>query len=190
MAKVLVFLADGFEEIEAVTIIDVLRRAEVSVTTAGLTHQRVTGAHGIVIEADCLLGEIDGANGDGKSIGAAATFDALVLPGGMPGSRHLRDDARVKRLLIEQSKAKRLVAAICAAPIALEAAGILRGRMATSYPGFPLSSAQNKEERVVVDDNIITSRGPGTALEFALTLVERLVDSERARQLRVAMIVA
>jgi protein deglycase len=190
MAKALVLLADGFEEIEAVTVIDVLRRAEVSVTTAGLTNQRVVGAHAIVVEADCLLADLDAAADGRRPVGTETPFDALVLPGGMPGARHLRDDARVKRLLIEQSNAMRLVAAICAAPIALEAAGILRGRAATSYPGYPLASAQNKEERVVVDGNIITSRGPGTALEFALTLVERLVDSERAQQLRTAMIVA
>lgn len=187
MANALILLAEGFEEIEAVTIVDVLRRAEVAVTTAALTAKRVLGAHGIVVEADRLL---DDVQADGIDAGGGRGFDALVLPGGMPGSRHLRDDARVKQLIVEQVRAARLVAAICAAPIALEAAGILAGRAATSYPGYDLPSARYQEERVVVDGKLVTSRGPGTALEFALTLVELLVSPECARQLREGMIVA
>src|SRR5512145_1446593 len=168
MAKALVFLAEGFEEIEAVTVVDVLRRADVQVDTAALSHKRVQGAHGIAIEAEVLLDDVV-AIGKGEQ-----PYDALILPGGMPGARHLRDDARVKTLIAQQHQSGRIVAAICAAPIALEAAGILRGKAATSYPGYALESADYREDRVVIDGNIVTSRGPGTALEFALTLVEQL----------------
>jgi protein deglycase len=183
MTSALVLLADGFEEIEAVTIVDVLRRADVKVTTASLTTKSVIGSHGIAIEADRLLDEL-------LSSTPPVTFDLLALPGGLPGSKHLRDDARVMDLVRQQAAASRIVAAICAAPIALEAAGVLRGKFATSYPGNELASASYREERVVTDGNIITSRGPGTALEFALTLVEQLVSVDRAKQLRAGMIVA
>lgn len=183
MATALVFLAEGFEEIEAVTIVDVLRRAEVEVTIAALRSTRVVGAHGIAIEADLTLADLLS-----EPKGAPA-FDALVLPGGMPGSSHLRDDPRVKDLLRRQAAASGIVAAICAAPIVLEAAGLLSGKAATSYPGYELESAHYKEDRVVTDGNVITSRGPGTALEFALTLVERLASRARANQLRQGMIV-
>jgi 4-methyl-5(b-hydroxyethyl)-thiazole monophosphate biosynthesis len=179
LAKVLVLLAEGFEEIEAITIVDVLRRAEVSVTTAGLTTERVVGAHHIAVEADVALDAV-----------LTEPFDAVILPGGMPGSRHLRDDPRVKRLLVEQAKASKWVAAICAAPIALEAAGVLQGRRATSYPGEALPSATYVDERVVVDGKVVTSRAPGTALEFALTLVEVLTTKALAQQLRRGMLVA
>lgn len=184
MATALVLLAEGFEEIEAVTIVDVLRRADVRVTTAALTTKVVAGAHGIAIEADGMLDELFT-----RPSGLPA-FDLVVLPGGMPGSKHLRDDARVMELVRQQAAASRIVAAICAAPIALEAAGVLRGKAATSYPGYALESANYREERVVTDGNVITSRGPGTALEFALTLVERVISADCARQLRAGMVVA
>lgn len=182
MASALVLLAEGFEEIEAVTIVDVLRRADVKVTMASLGSTQVVGAHGIVIEADRMLDEL--------LTTSPSAFEAVVLPGGMPGSKHLRDDARVMQIVRQQAASARIVAAICAAPIALEAAGVLRGKTATSYPGYVLDSAKYSKERVVTDGNIITSRGPGTALEFALILVERLVDPDRARQLRSGMVVA
>ncbi|HEY5955275.1 MAG TPA: DJ-1 family glyoxalase III [Polyangiaceae bacterium] len=185
MTKALVILADGCEELEAITVVDVLRRANVEVTAAARTEKRVTGAHGIVIEADTVLEEIVASS----TYQSAEPFDVVVLPGGMPGARHLRDDARVRALLVEQVAAGRWVAAICAGPIALEAAGILGGRRATSYPGHALPSSRYVEERVVVDGNIVTSRGPGTALEFALTLVERLVGAAKSQQLRNDMLV-
>jgi protein deglycase len=189
MTKALVILAEGFEEIEAVTVVDVLRRADVVVSTAALTEKLVIGAHGIVVAGDCLLDDIFvGVDDLDAGPGPEATFDAVVLPGGMPGARHLRDDARVLALLVRQSQAGRLVGAICAAPIVLEAAGILNGRLATSYPGFALASAQYQEDRVVVDGNIVTSRGPGTALEFALMLVQRLRGDDTARQLHTSMV--
>lgn len=169
MANALLLLAEGFEEIEAVTVIDVLRRAGVVVTVAALTSSPVHGSHDIAVVADTTLEEVDAAN-----------FDALVLPGGMPGAQHLREDARVLGLVREFVAASKLTAAICAGPTVLEAAGVLRGRRATSYPGYALPSAEYREEAVVEDGVVVTSRGPATALEFALALVVRLVDASTA----------
>ena len=177
MPKALVLLAEGFEEIEAVTIVDVLRRAQVLVHVAALKGAPVRGSHGIEIVPDGSLAEID-----------ASGFDAVVLPGGMPGSKNLRDDARVLAVVREFDAAGKLVAAICAAPIALEAAGVLRGRRATSYPGNELPSAAYSEERVVEDGNLVTSRAPGSALEFALRLVARLVSPEASGRLGASML--
>lgn len=179
MSGAWVFLAEGFEEIEAVTVIDVLRRAQVEVVTVGTVTASVRGSHGIGLVADTTLAEI----GEGLR-------DALVLPGGLPGSTNLRDDPRVRRAVCEHLEKGRLVAAICAAPIVLEAAGVLRGRRATSYPGQALPSATYLEERVVEDGNLITSRGPGTAFQFSLRIVERLVGGQVAAQLRHRMLVA
>jgi protein deglycase len=173
-----VLLAEGFEEIEAVTIVDVLRRAGVKVTTAALGASPVMGSHGIALVADRSL---DGV--------AVADFDAVVLPGGMPGSRHLKEDARVLSLLSEAARSNKIVAAVCAAPIALEAAGVLAGRRATSYPGHELPSAHYSEDRVVVDENLVTSRGPGTSLEFSLALVEKLAGADAKERLARAMLV-
>ncbi len=172
MARVLVPLAEGFEEIEAVTIIDVLRRAEIDVTVAALTVSPVRGAHDVVISADTTL-----------EAASAQSFDAIVLPGGTAGSQRLREDRRLLDLLRRHAEQGKLTAAICAAPTALEAAGLLKQRRATSYPGNALPSAQYSEERVVEDGNIVTSRAPGTALEFALALVARLAgESAKSTQ--------
>lgn len=169
MATALVLLADGFEEIEAVTIIDVLRRGEITVTTASLGARRVTGSHQIALEADMLLEGV-----------AVEDFDALVLPGG-PASKTLREDARAQATIRRAAAAGKLLAAVCAAPTALEAAGVLAGKRATVYPGNQLPSARQVEEPVVEDGDVITSRGPGTAMAFALKLVERLSGAEVAR---------
>jgi 4-methyl-5(b-hydroxyethyl)-thiazole monophosphate biosynthesis len=180
MSKALVILAPGFEEIEAVTVIDVLRRAGVTMTVAGLEAAgSVKGSHDISVVAEHALDQIE-----------IADHDALILPGGMPGAARLRDDARVKKLVRAFAQAGKLCAAICAGPIAFEAAGVLAGRHATSYPGFELPSADYLQERVVADGNIVTSRGPGTALEFALLLVERLATPDAAAELRQRMLVA
>jgi len=178
MKRALVPLAEGFEEIEAVTIIDVLRRAGIEVVTAALGDLEVMGAHGIALGSDRRLDDIRGED-----------FDAIVLPGGGPGAKRLQQDARILSLLREQRAAGRLIAAICAAPAALEAAGVIEGRRATAYPGTRLASAQFSEDRVVVDRGLVTSRGPGTALEFALTLVVQLGHSEAAAKLRQDMLV-
>lgn len=177
MPDALVVLAEGFEEIEAVTVIDVLRRASVEVTVAALTSSPVRGARRIAVQADVPLAEVE-----------SRSFDAVVLPGGMPGAKHLKEDPRVLELVRRQVAAGKLTAAICAAPIALEAAGVLEGRRATCYPGYDLPSARMSEERVVEDGPIVTSRGVGTALDFALALVARLVGPERAKVEREKML--
>lgn len=124
MATALIPLAEGFEEIEAITLIDVLRRGGVEVTTAALNQPLVKGAHGVAIQADCLLDSV-----------LQRDFDLIVLPGGLPGAHHLRDDARVQALLQGAARQGRYTAAICAAPVALASAGLLDGKRATSYPG-------------------------------------------------------
>jgi len=178
---VLVPLAPGFEEIEAVAIIDVLRRAGVDVRVAGLNRGPVTGSHGITLNTDGPLDEVD-----------SASLAMIVLPGGQPGSSHLRQDARVLELVRELEGSGRGVAAICAAPIVLAAAGVLEGRQATSHPSVrdQLSGAHIVDEsRVVRAGRVVTSQGPGTALEFALELVRELCGPERARTLAQAMLV-
>lgn len=178
MAKVILLLADGFEELEAVAIADIVRRADIELVIAGVGPGAKRGAHQIVIEPDAPFETLD-----------PAQFDALVLPGGTPGSRRLRENPRVLELIRQFDGAGKTVAAICAAPSALEAAGILAGRRATSFPGVELPSAEYAEERVVADGNVLTSRGPGTAVEFALALVARLGRADRVDQLRQQMII-
>lgn len=178
MASAIVLLADGFEEIEAISIIDILRRAKIDVTTVSLEREVVRGSHQISVLADATL------DGIGENLA-----DAIVLPGGMPGSANLRDDRRVQELVRRYAAQQKLVCAICAAPIVLEAAGVLCGRRATSYPGYDLPSARYEEERVVEDSNMITSRGPGTAMEFALRLVDRLAGRDVSAGLRRGMLV-
>jgi 4-methyl-5(b-hydroxyethyl)-thiazole monophosphate biosynthesis len=178
---IVVPLAEGFEEIEAATIIDVLRRAELPVTVAGLGSGAVTGAHGIAFETDCSIDAIE-----------PGSVRMVVLPGGLPGAHNLRDDERVIGLVRAVHDAGRHVAAICAAPIVLARAGVLEGRPATSYPGFEseLAGAEVVEDRVVRADRVITSRGPGTALEFALGLVDELAGRAKAQELAAGMLVA
>lgn len=178
---VLVPLAQGFEEIEAVTVIDVLRRAGVDVCIAGLERGPVTGAHGITLATDRPLAEVDGE-----------ALAMIVLPGGMPGSANLRKSARVLELVRELESSGRTVAAICAAPTVLAAAGVLEGREVTSYPSVrgQLGGARVvAQPRVVRSGPVVTSQGVGTALEFALTLVAELAGPEKARELRAAMLV-
>jgi len=172
MATVLVPLASGFEEIEAVTIIDILRRAGINVVVAGLEEGPIRGSHHIVIDPDCTL---DAALG--------ADYDMVVLPGGMPGADNLEKDQRVIGLLKAAAAGSKFTAAICAAPKVLAAAGLLEHRRATSYPGFlqpdRITGLQFTGAPVEQDDTVITSRGAGTAMDFALTLVENLSGRDR-----------
>jgi 4-methyl-5(b-hydroxyethyl)-thiazole monophosphate biosynthesis len=165
MYKTLVLLAAGFEEIEAVTVIDLLRRSEIDVAVAGLGGKKVIGSHGIPIYCDILINDI-----------RPNEYDVLCLPGGQPGTDNLKSDQKVLDLVQSFNQKGKLIAAICAAPTVLEEAGILEGRRVTSYPSernvFSQSEYQNKN--VVEDNNIITSRGVGTAIDFALTLVKIL----------------
>lgn len=172
--KVLVPLAQGCEELEAITIIDLLRRAEIEVITAGLDDQPVTASRGTKLIPDTTL---DQAITDHAQTG----FDLVVLPGGLPGADHLNNDPRIRKLLQSQSHAQKQVAAICAAPKVLVSAGLLEGKHITAYPGA-LSDLDTKNinisnEAVVVDGNITTSRGPGTAMDFALKLIAQLVGT-------------
>ena len=169
MARVLVPLAAGCEEIEAVTLVDILRRGGVEVVAASLAGRLVHGNHGIGLEADMSLDEA-----------ASQSFDMIVLPGGQPGATHLGTDARVQRLLREYATSGRYVAAICAAPNVLAQAGLLQGKKVTSFPGaIPDTKGMSYMESAVVrDGKIVTSRGPGTAMDFALELLELLQGAE------------
>jgi 4-methyl-5(b-hydroxyethyl)-thiazole monophosphate biosynthesis len=181
MASACVLLANGFEEIEAITVIDVLRRAGVDCTTIGVGTCTPKGSHDIPVGADV---EIDDVADD-------AYWDVVVLPGGLPGATNLRDDARVQALVRRQHERGGSLAAICAGPIALAKAGVLAGRRVTSYPGFApqLGEVEYLDEAVVTDGTIVTSRGPGTAMAFALALVERLRDPDVARDVGARMLV-
>lgn len=170
-----VFLADGFEEIEGITVTDVLRRAGAEVKTVSVTESlTVKGAHGIKVQADMTFDEADDA-----------ACEMLVLPGGMPGTTNLlahKGLVQKIRVLYERGK---WVCAICAAPMVLTAAGILEGKNATIYPGMEnyIEGANPAEGAVVRDGNIITSKAPGTAMKFALSLVEALYGKEKAERL-------
>ena len=180
-ARILVPLAEGFEEIEAVTIVDVLRRAGLDVTVAGLSPGPVRGGHGIPIVPDAALDELE-----------LGRFDVLVCPGGQPGTRNLMADERVLALAREMHGRGRLTAAICAAPLVLHKAGILRGVDVTAHPSArgELSGARVlSEPRVLRSGSVLTSQGAGTALEFALELVGELVGPAKAEELARAMIV-
>ncbi len=170
MKKVLVPLAPGFEEIETVTVVDILRRSGARVTLAGIGEGPLEGSRGIQIVPDINL---NGVNPD--------EFDMVVLPGGQPGTSNLQKDERVRDILMKLNRQKKWIAAICAAPLALQSAGILHGQAVTSHPSVreELIGTGYSEDRVVVDGNIVTSRGPGTAMEFAMKLVEILFDKDR-----------
>ena len=178
--KVLVPIADGTEEIEAVCIIDTLRRAGISVMVASVDQLQVTASRGVKLVADRLIGQCTG------------TYDLIVLPGGMHGAEHLRDSKELTALLIRQKDEGRLYGAICAAPaVVLQHHDLLGGRRATCHPNFThlLENTEAVESRVVVDETCITSRGPGTALEFALKLVELLLGPEKAEEVAQPMLV-
>lgn len=175
MKKVAVFLANGFEEVEAMTVIDYLRRVSLQVDMISVTgDKKVRGSHDIEVFSDLLLEEVAGI----------LDYDALILPGGMPGATNLKEDLRVLQSVREMDQNDKVVAAICAAPIVLEEAGVIEGKKITSYPGFATQlSGVYSEDIVCEDQNIITSRGPATAVLFALKLVEKLTDKETAEKL-------
>ncbi len=174
MPKVLIPLAQGCEELEAITLIDILRRADVDVVTAGLDSKPVKSSHGVTILPDTTLAE---AMND--------SYDMVILPGGLPGADHLAADNRLNALLKEMVESDRFVGAICAAPQVLAKAGLLEGKTITSYPGFVVSddfpNVINTGSALEKDGKIITSRGPGTAMDFALELV-RLLQGEAKRK--------
>ena len=176
--KAIVVLAEGFEEIEAITIIDILRRAGIDVTAAGLQDLNVQGSHGITIKADVKLNEIK------------IDFDACIFPGGMPGATHLGVSEKVQKLIDKMHSENKIIAAICASPaLVLAPTGILKGKKATCFPGLQSHFDQSISyvtEAVAIDGNIITSRGPATALEFSLVITEKLTGKETADKVRKA----
>jgi 4-methyl-5(b-hydroxyethyl)-thiazole monophosphate biosynthesis len=179
--KALIFLAEGFEEVEAVTPIDYLRRAGVEVTIAALGGEIVTGSHGIPVKADTTLGDL------AKQGGAVpACWDAVVLPGGLPGADNLAASAAVGSFVKDMAAAGKWVCAICASPaVVLAPLGLLEGRKFTCYPGMEntVSGARWSGGRVVIDGNVITSRGAGTAGDFAAAIIGKLVSEEAAEKI-------
>ncbi len=177
-AKVLVPIADGIEEIEAITIIDTLRRGNVGVTVASVGQQAVTASRGVKLLADKLLNQC-----------LDVLWDMIVLPGGMPGAEHLRDHPTLIEMLQRQRNENRYYGAICASPaVVLQTHGLLNGLRATCYPSM-LDQLENAvDERVVVDLPCITSQGPGTAMEFAIKLVEILAGEDMAEQVASGML--
>ena len=180
--RALISLADGVEDIECVTLIDVLRRAEVEVVVASIEGRRmITCARGTRLTADTMLVDV-----------LAQDFNLIVLPGGMPGAQRLAEHEPLAEKVREQAKAGKLFAAICAAPaLALQQYGVLKQRRMTCYPAFSdrLNGCTFVDQPVVVDGNCITSQGPGTAMEFALTLVEQLTGKAKRREVAEAMLV-
>ena len=179
--KVALFLADGFEEIEAIGTIDILRRAGVEVTAISLTtYYTVKGANGVKVDVDAIFDEVD-----------FSEMDMLVLPGGLPGAENLKEHEGVRTVVTEFVRDGKEVAAICAAPMVLGSLGLLQGRNATCYPGFEseLIGANVTGASVVVDENIITGKGPGLTFEFALTLVEKLVGADVRKELTNGLLV-
>lgn len=180
MATVSLFLANGFEEIEGLTVVDLLRRAEIDIEMVsieeGLT---ITGGHGIVVVADKLFAEVDFEG-----------VDMLVLPGGMPGTTNLLKHQELVFLLKQFHEKGKMLSAICAAPSVLGAHGILQGKNATSYPGWEkkLLGANYQEAAVVHDGNVITSRGLGTAIDFALEIISYFKGKEKADQIKSSII--
>ena len=172
--SVLVPVADGTEELEAVAIIDILRRAGATVTVASVSGSRqITASRGVIITADVLIQDCM----DDK-------FDLIVLPGGIPGAQHLRDAPDLIRMLKAQKERGKFYGAICASPaIVLDHHGLLEGHQATCHPGFAgeMDETHHTDQRVVLDGNCLTSRGAGTAVEFALALVETLYDEEKRK---------
>jgi 4-methyl-5(b-hydroxyethyl)-thiazole monophosphate biosynthesis len=177
---VAVLFAAGFEEIEAITIVDVLRRAEFDVLMTGVGGTSVTGANGITVSMDRAIGDL-----------SIADLDAVVLPGGIPGSENLAESAAVRELLQAATAADKHVGAICAAPIALGAAGLSAGRRLTCYPGFEdrVTGGTMTGTRVAIDGKLITGKGPGAALDFSLALVAEFGQPETAAALREGMLV-
>ena len=178
--RVIVPLAPGFEEVEAAGIIDVLRRAELDVVVAGTEEGLIRGAHGLGVETDTTINAL----GD-------APIDMVALPGGLPGAENLMNDEGVQKLLADVRDNDGWLAAICAAPMALGPVGVTKDRCCTSYPGFgdKFEHREYVEDRVVIDGKVVTSRGPGTALEFGLELVRILCGDEKANALEAGMLV-
>jgi protein deglycase len=171
MMMVAIFFADGFEEIEAVTVYDILKRADVETISVGVGSKNIEGSHGLRVTTDIEISEID-----------AKTLEMAVLPGGMPGTKNLGDSKKLKEILAKLCVEKKRIAAICAAPSILGSLGLLEDHEAVCYPGFEkyLKGAVLSRKCVITDENITTSKGPGTAVDFGLELV-RILKGEKKR---------
>ncbi len=180
MPNVLVPLANGCEELEAVTIIDLLRRAGIDVTVAGLEDGLVTASRGVLLQPEISLDEA-----------LTKDYDMVVLPGGGPGSDRLNEDDRIHELLVSMANSEKFTAAICAAPKVLVNAGVLDGKRATCYPGV-MDAADlpglDNGQAVVQDGKVVTSRGPGTAIDFTLTLIENLVGKDARDEVEAGLV--
>lgn len=179
--KVIVFLANGFEEVEALTAVDYLRRMDIAVDTVSITQNKeVKGAHGISVLADKTVDEIHNID----------QYDGVIIPGGMPGATNLRDNPKVIDIVKKVNANRKLAAAICAGPIVLERAGIIEGKKVTSYPGFEeqLAGGIYLEQSVVRDGNIITARGPALAVDFAIEIIDYFLGEGKANELKAGIL--
>ncbi|MEJ2045035.1 MAG: DJ-1/PfpI family protein [Reinekea sp.] len=181
MKTVLVPLADDCEEMEAITITDILTRAGAKVTTAGLKEGPVRASRGARLLPDVVMSDVQDQ-----------TFDLIALPGGLPGADHLAQDAILQDMIKRQNSKEAMLAAVCAAPKALASAGVLSGRKITSYPGsmdaLTPDWSSNSGNKVEIDGHIVTGRGPGVALEFALTLVENLFGADKRAEVEAELV--
>ncbi len=180
MKRAVMLFAEGFETVEALMSVDILRRGGVELTMASITEDEVVrSAHGVAIEMDAVLGEVN-----------LLEYDAVILPGGMPGTIHLGESEAVKKAVFAMHEAGKIVAAICAAPGVLGGYGLLEGKKACSYPDHEvnLKGAEVVRTPVAVDGNIVTSRGLGTAMEFAFALLTILVGEEKTEQVKEAIV--
>lgn len=174
------FLAEGFEEIEALTVVDILRRAGVDIKTVSISDKKeVIGSNGIRVVADALFDDI-----------ASEVSDMLILPGGVPGAFNLNDHQGLQSLLLKQHAEGKWIAAICAAPLVLGGLGILEGKKATCYPGFEekLKGAVTTGTLTAIDGNVITGKGPAAAIPFAFSLVEHLCGNNAVEELQTGML--
>lgn len=173
-----VLLADGFEEIEALTPVDMLRRAGLKVVTIGISGKYATGSHGIKVECDSTADETD-----------PSLFDAVIFPGGMPGATNLDASPFTDVIISEVLKKNGVIGAICAAPLVLGRRGLLNGKQAICYPGFEneLTGASVADCEVVTDGKIVTAKGMGVALEFSKALISLLAGEEKAKEISIAI---
>lgn len=179
MKKIIVPLANGFEELEAITVIDVLKRADLEVEIITLKDLEVESSNQIIIKADKKIEQVKRED-----------LAGIILPGGMPGAKNLKDNPKIIEIVQDLAANNDLIAAICAAPIVLSKAGVIANKKITSYPGFEeeLKAKQYLQQRVVVDENVITARGPGVALEFAMAIIKYLQGEKEVNKLKDAML--
>ena len=175
MKKVLIFIADGTEEVEVITVVDYLRRAGIQVDLVSvMDNKEVTGAHDIKIIADKLISEVESED-----------YDAVYAPGGLPGAYHIRDNEKAISIFQEMAKDEKIISALCAAPIVLDEAGLLEGKNFTCYPGFEgnIKTGNHKTDITVKDGKVVTGRGPAIAASLAFELIEGLLGTDKRKEI-------